>query len=78
MSKFYRKGVLILSIILLAGVKQVNATHIRAGEIIVERISTQSLTFRITIIGYTDTGSTVEFGGGRLEFGDGTVIDIDT
>ncbi len=77
MSKLYRGATLIL-IVLLAGVMQVSATHIRAGEIIVERISTQSLTFRITIIGYTDTGSTVEFGGGRLEFGDGTAIDIDT
>jgi hypothetical protein len=31
------------------------ATHIRAGEIIAERISVQTLTYRITVVGYTDT-----------------------
>ena len=30
------------------------ATHIRAGEIIAERISVQTLTYRITVVGYTD------------------------
>ncbi|MGL1885332.1 MAG: gliding motility-associated C-terminal domain-containing protein [Reichenbachiella sp.] len=51
-----------------------HATHIRAGEIIAERISTSSLTYRFRVIGYTDTGSTVPFGGGVLSFGDGTSI----
>ncbi len=50
------------------------ATHIRAGEIQVERISMQSLTYRISVIAYTDTGSDVVFGGGLLEFGDGTSV----
>ncbi len=77
MNKLYR-GAILLIVLMLVSVADLSATHIRAGEIIVERISTQSLTFRITIIGYTDTGSSVEFGGGRLEFGDGTVVDIDT
>lgn len=48
------------------------ATHLRAGEIIVERVNCQSLTFRITIIVFTDTGSEVKFGDGFLDFGDGT------
>jgi hypothetical protein len=52
------------------------ATHIRAGEIIAKRISTTSLTYEFTIIGYTDTGSEVEFGGGKFDFGDGNVIEI--
>lgn len=50
------------------------ATHIRAGEIIIERISVQSLTYRISVIGYTDTESDVTFGAGLLEFGDGTSV----
>ncbi|MEO1054158.1 MAG: gliding motility-associated C-terminal domain-containing protein [Bacteroidota bacterium] len=44
------------------------ATHLRAGEIIAERISL--LTYRITITVYTDTGSDVRFGEGFLNFGD--------
>ncbi|MCV9385740.1 gliding motility-associated C-terminal domain-containing protein [Reichenbachiella ulvae] len=47
------------------------ATHIRAGEIIAERISSTTLTYRFSVIGYTDTGSSVIFGGGEIEFGDG-------
>jgi gliding motility-associated-like protein len=30
------------------------------------------LTYRITVVGYTDTRSTVEFGPGEIDFGDGT------
>ena len=56
---------------------QVKATHIRAGEIIATRISNTSLTYRFSIIGYTDTGSTVVFGGGEIDFGDGTIINIE-
>jgi len=47
------------------------ATHIRAGEIIAERVSVQTLTYRITVVGYTDTRSTVIFGPGVINFGDG-------
>ena len=47
------------------------STHIRAGEIVARRISTTSLTYEFTVIGYTDTGSEVEFGGGEFSFGDG-------
>ncbi len=49
------------------------ATHLRAGEITVERISCVSRTFRITVTVYTDTDSPVRFGGSQdiLDFGDG-------
>ncbi|MBS9522915.1 gliding motility-associated C-terminal domain-containing protein [Litoribacter alkaliphilus] len=57
---------------------QASATHIRAGEIIAERISTQSLTYRITVVGYTDTGSQVRFGPGNINFGDGTTVQLNT
>ena len=43
---------------------EVYSTHIRAGEVVARRISTTSLTYEFTIIGYTDTCSEVEFGGG--------------
>lgn len=49
-------------------------THLRAGEIIAERMQCSSLTFKITVTVYTDLESTVLFGGPEdwLEFGDGT------
>ncbi|WP_026950958.1 T9SS type B sorting domain-containing protein [Algoriphagus mannitolivorans] len=51
------------------------ATHIRAGEIIAERISVQTLTYRITVVGYTDTRSSVVFGPGTINFGDGRIVE---
>lgn len=54
------------------------ATHIRAGEIIAERISVQTLTYRITVVGYTDTRSSVTFGPGRINFGDGREEQLNT
>ena len=48
------------------------ATHLRAGEITVERLSCNSLTFRICITVYTNTGSPIKFGDGVLDFGDGS------
>jgi hypothetical protein len=48
------------------------ATHLRAGEITVERSNCTALTFQITITVYTNTGSDIQFGGGILDFGDGT------
>jgi hypothetical protein len=53
----------------------VQATHLRAGEITVERLNC-SFTFRITIRVYTDTGppnsNPIRFGSGQLNFGDGS------
>lgn len=54
------------------------ATHIRAGEIIAERVSTQTLTYRITVVGYTDTRSNVIFGPGEINFGDGREVTLNT
>ncbi|HZY79518.1 MAG TPA: gliding motility-associated C-terminal domain-containing protein [Cyclobacteriaceae bacterium] len=48
------------------------STHLRAGEITVERLNCSSLTFKITITVYTNTGSEIKFGEGLLDFGDGT------
>jgi len=61
------------------GIHQAMATHLRAGEITVVRENCQSLTFTITITVYTNTGSSVLFGGrvgedDILEFGDGEWI----
>lgn len=64
---------LVFLFILLTSVSQkLLATHLRAGEIIVERVDCSGLTFRITITVYTDTGSEVRFGEGILDFGDGS------
>ncbi len=48
------------------------ATHLRAGEITVERLSCTSLTFKICITVYTNTGSDIKFGEGLLDYGDGS------
>ncbi len=77
--QFKRGFVLVfLTAFLITGISKSSlATHLRAGEIIVERVNCQSLTFKITITVYTNTGSTVQFGGTQglddlLDFGDGT------
>ncbi len=62
-------------IFLIAGTSQAWATHIRAGEIIAERVSVQNLTYKITVVGYTDTRSNVIFGPGEINFGDGRIVD---
>ena len=71
---FFRTALLISFIIFCSS--ELYSTHIRAGEIIAKRISSSSLTYEFTIIGYTDTGSEVEFGGGKFDFGDGNIIDV--
>ena len=71
---FFRTA-LFLSFIIFCS-SELHSTHIRAGEIIAKRISSTSLTYEFTIIGYTDTGSEVEFGGGKFDFGDGNIIDV--
>ncbi len=54
---------------------QLNATHIRAGEITATLISCQNYTYRFAITGYTDTGSDVQFGGGEINYGDGSPVE---
>jgi hypothetical protein len=66
-----------LILFLLLGLGESKATHLRAGEITVERVSCNGLTFRITITAYTNTGSVVRFSNsnsGILSFGDGSSI----
>jgi len=69
---FFRSliGLLIFAALILSF--GANATHLRAGEITLERVSCTDLTFKITITIYTDTGSPIKFGDGILDFGDGT------
>jgi gliding motility-associated-like protein len=62
-------------IFLIAGISEAWATHIRAGEIVAERESPQSLVYIITVVGYTDTRSNVIFGPGEINFGDGRIVD---
>jgi len=59
--------------IFLAASTSSYGTHLRAGEITVEKVDgCGSLTVSITITVYTDTGSDINFGDGFLYFGDGT------
>lgn len=69
-SKLLFAGILWLGISISA-----YATHLRAGEITVERVSCNSLTFRITITVFTNTKNTSVLFGGEddwLDFGDGS------
>ncbi|EKB49006.1 gliding motility-associated C-terminal domain-containing protein [Cecembia lonarensis] len=63
---------------ILFGSYQAHATHIRAGEITAERVNPQTLTYRITVVGYTDTRSNVIFGPGDINFGDGREARLNT
>lgn len=75
----YRSIFKVLGLLLFTiffGLEKIWATHIRAGEIVAIRTSNSSLTYKFTVIGYTDTGSTVIFGGGDIDFGDGTVLNL--
>ncbi len=65
-------------VLLLLSPLLAEATHIRAGEIRAKTISCQGLTYEFTVIGYEDTGSEVEFGGGVIDFGDGDSKELST
>jgi gliding motility-associated-like protein len=54
------------------------ATHIRAGEIIARRIDNLTYTYEFIFVGYRDRNSVIQFGNGVFDFGDGTVIDVQT
>ena len=60
------------------GLSRAWATHIRAGEIIAERVNVQTLEYKITVVGYTDTRSQVIFGPGLINFGDGRETQLNT
>lgn len=66
----------LLSLLFLTLIEPAKATHIRAGEIVAVRTSGSGLTYTFTVIGYTDTGTQVIFGGGQIDFGDGTVLTL--
>jgi hypothetical protein len=66
------KYILIGFILIVGTIHSAQATHLRAGEIIVERKNCTSLTFTITINAYTNTESPIRFGDGVLTFGDGS------
>jgi hypothetical protein len=74
--KIIKVGILV-AIGLIASL-DVQATHIRAGEIIAERIDALRPTYRFTFIGYRDTESGVQFGDGGAVFdlGDGFQIPV--
>lgn len=65
-------------VFMISGISHSWATHIRAGEIIAERVSVQNLTYNITVVGYTDTRSSVIFGPGTINFGDGLEVELQT
>lgn len=67
-------GALVLGLAMVLPVLKAKATHLRAGEITVERVSCNSRQFKITVTVYTDTESSVLFGGSQdiLDFGDGS------
>ncbi len=70
--------ILFFGIILFFSSPSAVATHIRAGEITVQRLNCQSKTFVIYITGYVDlSGGKVTFGGGTLDFGDGSEVIVD-
>lgn len=64
-------------VLLIISGSEVNATHLRAADILLERVC-GTLRYKITIIAYVNTNTTSEFGIGfnELYFGDGTFLDI--
>jgi gliding motility-associated-like protein len=74
----FKISFLIALCILILSASQSFATHIRAGEITAERVSIQTLTYKITVVGYTDTRSSVVFGPGDINFGDGRQVSLNT
>jgi len=66
--------VLIISMLLTVTFFEVNATHIRAGEIVARRIDKNALTYEFIFIGYRDTDSNIKFGNGTFDFGDGNTV----
>ncbi|MCL6260745.1 gliding motility-associated C-terminal domain-containing protein [Aquiflexum sp. TKW24L] len=74
----FKYSFLISLCIFILSATQAYATHIRAGEITAERVSVQTLTYKITVVGYTDTRSSVIFGPGFINFGDGREVSLNT
>ena len=71
------KPILSLIFFLLALPFLAEATHLRGGYIRAESTGSSSLTYKIQIVAFTDTGSSVQFGSGEISFGDGEVYRIE-
>ena len=77
MKYYYMLSRFVLATLLSIGILvPVHATHVLGGEIRAEAVSCQSLTYKITIVLYTDPGSGVEFGGGLLDLGFGDAVEL--
>ena len=74
----YRNRALFFLFLIGLAAPHARATHIRAGEVTAQIISCQNFSYRFTITGYTDTGSSVIFGGGEINFGDGVIDNFPT
>jgi len=62
-----RSFIILISVFLLRGIfSEINGTHLRGGYIQARSISQFSLTYRISVIGFTNTDSDIQFGGGVL------------
>src|SRR5579859_7424995 len=74
MLKFFR----LLALTSLAGLSfsEVSATHLRAGDITLSRQSCSNLRYTVTLHVYTKYHTAVKFGGGQLNFGDGSPVVI--
>ncbi|MDW3193498.1 MAG: gliding motility-associated C-terminal domain-containing protein [Cytophagales bacterium] len=59
-------------------ISDLEASHIRAGEIIATRIDPFERTYEFTFIGYRDDLTSVRFGNGIFRFGDGEIEEIPT
>ncbi|MFC2123413.1 T9SS type A sorting domain-containing protein [Bacteroidota bacterium] len=63
-------------ILLLVLISHYNSfgTHIRGGYLRVHTVSNSNTLYQIHLILFTDTGSTVKFGGGEVNYGDGSPL----
>ncbi len=53
-----------------------SATHLRGGQIKIEKTSNSTLSHKITVTGYSDLRSSVDFGGGQIDMGDGHTFEL--
>ena len=65
-------------LIVLASLEIANATHLRAGEILIEQENCYTYTYKITVILYVNLGSPVLAGGDEaiISFGDGSRVKV--
>lgn len=68
------KQLLIIILIFTGMCMNVQATHIRAGEITARRLGCNGFSYEFTLTAYRDTGSDILFGNGIFDFGDGRSI----